>query len=164
MAPESWSAWAAWAALVGSTASGIYAAKGFVLAKRHDTILRGDDELVGGRLQKPDLYELDHRRCVLWTTLVNRSSRKSVISGVIALDTSGQSIDIKWAGRTDSVGNPEGASGILAVGVSADLFLRRTDGKQFQDRTVVKVFHNFPGSPLTLKYEEHGDWLDWLEK
>lgn len=164
MTPESWSAWAAWAALFGTTLSGLYAAKAFSLARSHDAILRGDDVVIAGRLQKPDLHHPDHRKCVLWTHLVNRSSRRAVVTKVVAFETDARPIAVTWSGRISDVGNPEQSSGVLAVDIDASLFLRRDDGETMRDGTVVKITHSFSVAPLVLKYEEFGDWMDWIEK
>lgn len=161
MAPESWSAYAAWAGLIGGTLSGIGAWKAWRLAKAHDERLRGDEEIVAGRLQKPHLQHLDHSKCVLWTHLVNRSTRQVVVNGVRAFGPRGEPIDVTWSGRLSGVGNPENASGVLPVGVQTEIFMRRDDGQAFQDGTVVKISHGFNGSPLVLKYSG-ADWEDWV--
>jgi len=161
MAPDGWSAWAAWLGLLGGALSGIGAWKAYRLAKAHDAVLQGDEEVLAGRLQKPDLQHLDHSKCVLWTHLVNRSHRRVAVSDVLAFGPRGEAIDIVWSGRIDSVGNPEGASGILSIGLDTELYLRRTDGESFSDGTVVKIAHGFRGSPLVVKYSSAG-WADWV--
>jgi hypothetical protein len=105
------------------------------MAARHDALLRGDEEVVAGRLQKPDMTRLDHSKCVLWTHLVNRSQRRAMVTDVRAFEPSGQPIEITWSGQIDDVGNPEKASGVLSIELLTDLFLRRNDGRSFQDGT-----------------------------
>lgn len=152
MTPESWSAWAAWLGLLGGSLSGIGAWKAYKLAKRHEELLRGDEEIVAGRLQKPDLTCHDHRKCVLWTDLVNRSPRRAVIDDVLVFGPRGEQIDVTWSGTMSDIGNIEGPTGVLAVESRTPIFIRRTRGEEFVEGTVVKLSHSFPGSPLVLKY------------
>ena len=164
MTADQWAAVAALAAavaVVGTTLSGIYALKAFRLAKSHEAMLRGDEEIVAGRLQKPDLQCLEHGQCVLWTHLVNRSHRQVVVSDVRAFGPRGDPIEVTWAGRISALGNPEGASGVLAIGSNTEIYLRRNDGISFQDGTIAKMAHGFEGSPLVLKYSALG-WDDWV--
>jgi hypothetical protein len=160
MSPESWSAWAAWIALAGGTLSGFGAWKAYRLAKKHDDLLSGDQEIVAGRLQKPELAHFDHRKCVLWTHLVNRSSRRVVVHDVRAFGPRGEPIEITWSGRISEVGNVEAPSGVLAVEAQTEIYLRRNSGEAFPAGTIIKLAHGFPGSPLVLKYAVV-DWDDW---
>lgn len=163
MTADQWaavSAIATAAAVVGTTLSGWVAVKAFRMAKAHDAILRGDEEIVAGRLQKPELLCFDHRKCVLWTHLVNRSTRRVVINDAKAFGPRGDPIEVTWSGRISDVGNPEGASGVLAVEAQTEVYLRRNDGQAFQEGTTVQLAHGFNGSPLVLKYSGF-DWDDW---
>lgn len=161
MAPEGWSAWAAWFGLFGGTLSGFGAWKAYSLAKRHDELLRGDEVVVAGRLQKPGLLDLDHNKCVLWTHLVNRSPRKVVIDGLRVFGPDGDVIEVTWAGEIDDVGNPKGASGVLAVEAKTEFYCRRNDGESFLEGTVFKLSHGFQGSPLILRYVGEDGWDQW---
>jgi hypothetical protein len=141
--------------------SGIGAWKAYRLAAKHDAVLSSDEQVVAGRLRKPDLAHIDHSKCVLWTHLVNRSQRRAVVNDVRAFEPDGKPIDVTWSGRISSVGNPEAASGLLPIELSTELYLRRDDGEAFRQDTTVKIAHTFKGSPLVLKFSSNFDWIEW---
>lgn len=120
--------------------------------KRYEMLLRGDDRIVSGTLAHPPLNRIEYWQCVLGVRLVNCSSRRATVSDVRARHR-GQEIRVTWSDGIDAVGDPQGAGGVIAVDSSADLYIRRNDGKCFDDGTIITFRHSFQHEPVELCFQ-----------
>src|SRR5258708_37766284 len=131
-----------WFALAVSIVTGFFGIRAFLLSRRIQRDLKGDDVLVPGILHNPSLSHPNHQNCVIQTTLFNKSKRKAYVSRVKAFDSKGEKIDITWSDRIDQYGNPTGDAQLLGIVDSSSLCIRRNDGKAFR-MTRVEVTHSF---------------------
>ena len=72
-------------------------------------------------------------------------------------------IDISWSGEIDGLGGPQKCSGILAVEVSCELYVRRDDGEAFRDGTRISIEHNFENSPYVVKFGPSDEWARFAQ-
>jgi hypothetical protein len=148
---------------VAAVLSGIAAWLSYRLASSIRNELKSDETLAAGVLDHPVLAHPDHENCVLQTTVFNKSKRKCVISKVQVFDGKGAEIEVDWAERIDSLGNPQGRSQLIGVVDEATICIRRRDGSAFRD-ALVHIVHSFDSKPLTLTYEMAAGWQQYFAK
>ena len=148
-------------ALLIACVTGTFGVKGYLLSRRIQRESKEDEVLLAGTLQSPNLATLDHQKCVLWTTLLNKGKRKAVVSRVLAREPGGHQIAITWADEIDPYGNPMSASQILGVVDTCPLYVRRNDGMAFRFDTRVEVTHSLKSDPLVLVYRGEPNWVSW---
>ena len=154
---------APWLALVVSVVTGFFGIRGFLLSKKIQSELKGDEVLIPGVLHNPSLSHPDHENCVIQTTLFNKSKRKVYINKVQAFDAKGEEIEVTWSDRIDQYGNPQGGSQMIGVIDSTWLCIRRNDGLAFRD-VRVEVTHSFDTRPMVLIYEMGAGWQAYFAK
>jgi len=157
------SALAPWLALVVSAVTGFFGIRAFLLSRRIQKDLKGDEALVAGVLHNPSLSHPDHENCVIQTTLFNKSKRKAYVSQVKAFDSKGEEIEITWSDRIDQYGNPNGGANLVGVIDSVPLCIRRNDGEGFRT-TRVEVTHSFDKKPMVLTYDIGAGWQAYFAR
>lgn len=115
--------------------------------------IKSDEIIIPGLLHHPGLFVEDHNDCVLRCTLFNKSKRKAYIDSVKAFDTKGSKIAITWSNAIDHLGNVQNPTGLFGLEDSANLLMRRNDGEEFGETTVL-VRHSF-GKELEIKFEPY---------
>lgn len=149
--------------LLAAVLSGVAAWLSYRLANSIRNELKADETLVAGVLGHPVLAHPDHENCVLQTTVFNKSKRKCVISKMQVFDGRGAEIEVDWAERIDSLGNPQGRSQLIGIVDGTTLCIRRRDGLAFRD-ALVHIEHSFDSKPLTLTYEMAAGWQEYFAK
>jgi hypothetical protein len=150
---------AAWFSALAACLSGLSAYFNYRLAKDTRDLARVDERLMAGVPANPDLQERDHRECVLWFPVFNKSSRKATVHQVRVKGEDGKAIDIDWSDEIDRLGTILHEGRLVGVIDEASLFIRRRDGKEFR-RVTIQVSHSHPGSPLLLVF----DPLRWMHE
>jgi hypothetical protein len=119
--------------------------------------IKSDEVIVAGPLHHPGLSETSNDNCVLRCALFNKSKRKAYINSVKALNKNGKNIEITWSDSIDHIGNIRNPLGLLGIENSINLFIRRNDGKEF-DETVIKIDHSFSSRALYITFDPIEGW------
>jgi hypothetical protein len=155
---------APWLAVVISLATGFFGVCGYLLSKKIQNELKGDEVLIAGVLQNPSLSHPDHENCVIQTKFFNKSKRKAYINKVMAFDAKGEEIEITWSDQIDKYGNPQGTAQLIGVVDSAWLCMRRNDGEAFRS-TRIEITHSFDHlKPLVLSYDIAAGWQEYFAR
>jgi len=118
---------------------------------------KSDERLLVSSLQHPELRNHEHSKSVLWCLLLNKSKRKVEILNVSAYDNKNESIRITWSNKINDLGSPQNPSSLIGVVDSEYLFMRRSDGKDF-NFCKLEIHHSFPSSPYKTTFDEYSEW------
>jgi len=154
---------APWLALVVSAVTGFFGIRGYLLSRRIQSELKGDEVLIPGVLHNPSLREPDHENCVIQTTLFNKAKRKVYINRMQVFNAKGDEIEVTWSDCIDQYGNPQGGSHLIGVIDCTSLCIRRNDGDAFRHARV-EITHSFDTKPLVLIYEMAPGWQAYFAK
>ena len=113
------------------------------------------EELIAGELHFPNLVgsiDRNHVEAVLHVTMFNRSKKKKAyVNKVQAYTSSGKEVEINWSNQIDHLGNVLNPGKLIEIADSAELYLRATDSRRFDD-IAIKIFHTFSKSALSLNF------------
>jgi len=146
-------------AALAAILSGLCAFFGYKLMRKIQDEMKSDERIIIGTPIHPELKKLKHGQCVLMCALFNKSKRKAFIDSVEAFDRQGEVVDVTWAGEIDLIGTPQNPSQLIGVVDSANLYVRRADGKAVEYMELW-VGHSFSNEPSAIIYDPSSDWAD----
>lgn len=137
--------------------SGICAFLSYKLSTTIREELKSDERIVAGVPIHPNLRERAHSESVIQCTLFNKSKRKAYLNSVSVYDRKEEKIDVTWSNEVDSLGNPQSPCQLVGIVDSCFLFVRRTDGKEF-DYARLAISHSFSDAPVTFIFDPLAAW------
>lgn len=141
---------------LGALLSGAFAILAYSQQRMVRSELKADEKLLFGTPHHPTfVQQQEHRISVLVIAVHNVStSKRAFLTKLRGYDHKGEPVAISWSGQTDEVGNVIEESELLPIQSSADVYVRRNDGKAI-DVLSLKIFHTFSRTAETVVFDKY---------